>query len=290
HTAGEGNPVILPLGGIRTGDLIEAPPSGARLQFGLIFQMAKRMLAQSYRPDDGVYLSIADHPLMRHGPYRRDNLAMLLAMVTAEQVIGLDSTFDAYQSAYWKKRHAGREIFEQYLLKEWILTPERPLATWIAEEPYGSRLVAMTRPPRRSRTDETSGRQYVEGLPTKGRLGFSVRTDDRGRLVVDKIDVGRLAYASGLMEGDVIRQVDGRRVSSHRELIARILEGLQGLGATLSIQREGQPMTVVIQPLELSPYDEEYFWDDPEDFLYEPPKVPDSLLLRDTLQSEFDQQ
>ncbi|MBD3401881.1 hypothetical protein GF420_03220, partial [candidate division GN15 bacterium] len=47
HTAGEGNPVILPLGGIRTGDLIEAPPSGARLQFGLIFQMAKRMLAQS---------------------------------------------------------------------------------------------------------------------------------------------------------------------------------------------------------------------------------------------------
>lgn len=280
QTEGSGDPLIIPLGGTRQGGLTEAACYGARMQFNIIYQLARRMLAQADRPGNRNQ-AIASHPLMRPGAYRRDNLAMLLALVTAEQVIGLDSTFDAYQSAYWKNRHPGREVFEEYLLKEWILSPERPLATWIAQEPYSSRLVAATRPPRLTRLSESITRQRVEGLPIKGRLGFSVRIDDRNRLVVDKLDMNRLAFASGLQEGDVIRQVNGARVGTQKQLIELILEALDGIGATLSIQREGQPMTVILRPVEVSPLDEEFFWDDPQDFLYDPPVVGDSL--RDTV-------
>lgn len=274
QTAGEGDPLILPLGGTRVGGLTEAPAHGARLQFGLIYQLARRMLAQVDRPG-GAHLSIASHPLMQPGPYRRDNLAMLLALVTAEQVIGLDSTFDAYQSAYWKHRHPGREIFEEYLLKEWILTSDQPLSTWVAREPYGSRLVIATRPPRLPRPGDGVARQRVEGLPIKGRLGFSVSVDDRNRLVVDKLDPNRLAFLSGLQEGDIIRQVDGARVSSQKQLVQRILEGLNGIGATLSILRDSQPMTVVIRPVAVSDLDE-YYYEEPGDVMYDPPVAPDS--------------
>lgn len=275
-TSGEGDPLVIPLGGTRTGGLTEAPPSGARLQFGLIYQLARRMLAQVDRPENIADLSIASHPLMQPGPYRRDNLAMLLALVTAEQVMGLDSTFDAYQSAYWKHRHPGREIFEEYLLKEWILTPDRPLATWIAREPYGSRLVTAVRPQRPARAGDGAARQRVEGLPLKGRLGFSVGIDERNRLVVDKLDPERLAFASGLHEGDIIRQVDGARVTSQKQLIERIIRGLNGIGATLSIQRDGQPMTVILRPRQAAPLTDEYFWNEVDSPRYDYPQSPDA--------------
>jgi len=44
-------------------------------------------------------------------------------MVTAQEVIGLDSTYSTYKSHFWQKRFPGREVFEKYLLSDWILTP-----------------------------------------------------------------------------------------------------------------------------------------------------------------------
>ena len=44
---GEGDPVIIPLGGIKQGPLTEAAPDGGRMQLNLIYQLSKRMLAQT---------------------------------------------------------------------------------------------------------------------------------------------------------------------------------------------------------------------------------------------------
>jgi hypothetical protein len=277
-TVGGADPLVIPLGGMRRGILSEAAPTGAKQHLNLIYQLAHRMLAQAERSDDPFHRSMADHPLMQPGPYRRDNLAMLLTLVVGQQIIGLDSTYDAYQSAFWKQRTPGREVFERYLLSEWILSRERPLARWVVEEPLGSRLVALTRPPtRRRQTTAVGAREYIEGLPIKGRLGFSVKTNSSGRLVVDKIDINRLAFACGLREEDVIRHLDGRSIRTHKALIEKILAGLQEGGATLSITRDGQSTTVLIQPLDLDRDEDLYMWDDFEDSLYlMPPPTKDS--------------
>jgi hypothetical protein len=272
RTIGEGVPTIMPIGGVKRGQLTEAVPSGALQQLNLIYQLSHRMLAQPSQPRGASWMPVASHPLMQPSPYRRDNLAWLLTLVVAQHVIGLDSTFDAYQSQFWSRRHAGREVFEKYMLKDWILTPEQPLSDWVIREPYGSDLVSGTRPPRRSRLPEHgSTGQDVEGLPVKGQLGIAVTTDDRGRLVVNKIDIMRLAYACGLQEGDIIRQVDGARARNHKSLVERILRGLDSGGATLSVLRGGQPVTVVIQPVETAPEGEDYLWDYEDDSLYLPP-------------------
>lgn len=268
-TIGSADPLIIPIGGLKTGPLIEAATSGNRLTLNLIFQLSKRMLAQTVQPEDSIYLRIAEHPLMQPGPYRCDNLAMLLAIATCQNIIGLDSTYDAYHSAFWVEHTAGRQVFEQYFLNKWILTPDHTLADRIAEEPYGSRLVSITRPPRMPKRPVGSKNiVFIEGLPLKGQLGFSVRIDEANYPTVDTIDVYRLAYACGLRVGDRIRSVDGYRVKTHRQLVERILDNLEDGGAVLQVLRDDQIETVLIQPMFLPDmYDslyieEEYFLPD----------------------------
>jgi len=268
-TLGSADPLIIPIGGLKSGSLIEAAPSNNCMILNLVFQLSKRMLSQTVQPENSVYLGIADHPLMRPGPYRQDNLAMLLAIATSQNIIGLDSTRDAYHSAFWVAHSPGRRIFEEYFLNKWVLTPDRPLADWVAAEPYVSRLVSITRPPRPPRKPTSDKRKaFIEGLPLKGQLGFSVKIDETNYLVVDSIDIYRLAYACGLRVGDQIRSVDDYRVRTHRKLVEWILEGLEHGGATLQILRDGQVESVLIQRMILPDiYDslymgDEYFLDD----------------------------
>jgi hypothetical protein len=267
---GGSDPTVIAVGGKRQGVLAMAAPEGAVMQLNLIYQLAHRMLAQAERANDPFYSAMATHPLMRSGAYRRDNLALLLSLVTAQHILGMDSTLVAYQSAFWKDQTPGRQIFEQYLLPEWILTAERPLAQWIIDEPYTSRLVRLTRPPSKP-TTPTMGRHrvYVEGLPMKGELGFSVTVGDNNRLSVNQIDMYRLAYACGLREGDQIRSVEGKRLRTHKQMIEYVLEAYHQGGATLAIQREGDNMTVLIQPMDQFENEEGlFYYDGIEDTLF----------------------
>jgi hypothetical protein len=279
-TVGTCWPLVIPLGGMRRGPLIEAAPQGANMKLDLIYQLSRRNLAQADWPEDSRRLWIADHPLMRPGTFRRDNLAWLVALVTAQKILGIDSTYNAFHSAFWTQRTPAREVLDEYLLGEWILTPDRPLAKWVADEPSSSRLVVLSRPPRTPRPDTLARRQeYIEGLPLRGRLGFSVRRNDAGQLVVDKIDIYRLAYASGLREGDVIRRVDGSHPRNHRDLVEKILATLNKGGTTLQIIREGKSQTVVLEPTYLPYYEE-------NDSVWE--SYFDSLPIRDSLPEPAD--
>lgn len=248
-SVGSPEPMILPIDGFGNGEILEAAPRGRHQQLNLIFQLARRMLSQADQPERGVQLGISYHPLMRSGPLRRDNLAWLLALNAAQNVIGIDSTFDAYNSAFWVNQMPGRAILEDHLRQQWRLSPQQPLASWIEAEPYRSELVAITRPPQRSSHASSQPRMAIKDLPVDGELGFSVTIDETNRLVVDKIDVQRLAYASGLREGDRIYTVDGRRPRHHRELIEMILAGLDEVGmAVLQVIRDGHTTQVIIQP------------------------------------------
>lgn len=277
---GSSDPLILPIGGFGVGDKIEAAPSDNALKLGLVFQLSRRMLAQSIQPENAVYLNIAYHPLMRPGPYRLDNMAMLLALATSQSVLGFDATHDAWSSAFWKHHTPGQKILQDYLLNEWILTPTQPLSEWIAAEPYGSQLVTMTRPPKKELTSSLTPRLFVEGLPSAGRLGFSATLDESGYLVVQQIDQYRLAFACGLREGDRIVRVEGYRVRSHKDFVEKVLGYLERAGASIEIFRDGQPMMILIQEMELPDLNEL----DLNEIDSEGPPLLDSLYLDDSEQ------
>ena len=244
---GGSDPLVIPVGGMRRGDLAIAAPQGAIQQFNLIYQLAHRMLSQAERADDPVYRSMAGHPLMQPGPYRRNNLAMLLALVTSRKIIGNDSTLEAYQSDFWKQLTLGREVFEKFLLNQWVLTSDRPLVQWILDESPLSALVNATRPPLKTSDSTAIGLTSVVGLPVKGVLGMAVMLGENNRMTIEKLDTTRLAYACGLRPGDIIRSVDGRRPRSQRQMIEDILSGLDHGGATLTIVRNEAELTVVMR-------------------------------------------
>jgi hypothetical protein len=259
-TIGSGDPLIIPFGGIKYGSVIEAPPEGNRMKLLLAFQLARRMLTQADQPHRDIYLPVAYHPLMQPGPYRFDNLAMLLAINTCYNIIGIDSTVDAWQSAWWQNKFPGRHILQEYFLDQWILTPSQTLSDWILAEPYGSPLVAATRPPRPSSGSNEPARLHIEKLPLEGSLGMSMTVSRDNFPQIDKIDVYRLAYASGLREGDQIRRVDGALVRTHKDVVERILEGFDvNGGATLQIMRDSRVQSLVMIPLELLPFDEDRY-------------------------------
>jgi len=271
HKEGNGDPAIIPVGGVRKGALTESMPTDIRMQLNVIYQMAHRMLAQAERYDEGYQHPIARHPLMQPGVHRRDNLAMLLALVTCERLRGLDSTFAAYQSAFWQQRHPGREVFEKHLLTNWILSADQPLTRWVLDEPRNSQLVALTRPPRTVRTqDSNKSLEYIEDLPLKGSFGFSLKIDETNKRVIHKIDPDRIAFACGLREGDVIRSVDGQRIRNQRDMVEKVLATYRSGGSTLQIVRDSKSMAILLQPLDLG-YDDIGFdlWNE-TDSLYTP--------------------
>lgn len=250
---GSSDPLIIPLGSFGDGIVMEAAPEGSRLVLNLVYQLARRMLSQAVRPERAVQVPIAHHPLWRSGANRFDNLAMVLALSTCQSVIGIDSTFDAFGSAFWKQHHPGRAIFGKFFLNSWLLSPDRPLVDWVAAEAYNSELVRVTRPPRRTNTGPAQTNAVrIEGLPLRGDFGFSVALDGSGRLVVDKIDVERLAFACGLREGDRIYRAKGTRPRSHRDLIEKLFAGLDESGSvTLEVTRDEKSTLILIQPYDM---------------------------------------
>lgn len=247
-TIGSANPTIIPYGGISHGSLMKAVPNDNRLIFDLIFQLSGRMLDQAKIPAREIYYPAAGHPLMEPTPYRRDNLALTLALATAQNVLGYDSAMVALESSFIKQNMVGYKIFERYFLNKWILAPDRPLVSLIMAEPYGSSLVRGTRTPRIKKSNAYAGpRLFVEDLPIKGQLGFAVELNSSNQLYVSKIDPYRVGFMSGLIEGDVIRRVNGHIVRNQKAMIEAILETYYTGGATVQIMRDGSLETIILK-------------------------------------------
>ncbi|MEW6050531.1 MAG: PDZ domain-containing protein [Candidatus Zixiibacteriota bacterium] len=252
-TSGSAEPLLLPIGGVRQGSLIEAVPVGAVSTFNLIFHLSERMLAQATRPDASGFFFVANHPLMDPTPFRRQQLAMLLALAAGQELLGSDSTSAAYESIFWRRQFAARPLFEQYFKTNWILKPDHPLARWLADEPATSELVLATALPEEPSLERKPRRQFIEGVPLKGEFGFAARMNSSNRLIVEKIDETRLAYLCGLRQGDIINQVNGRRVASQRELIEEILKDFESSGALLQIARGSAKQTIFLRPTKSAP-------------------------------------
>ena len=279
-TPGSGNPMILALDGVGFSPLIEAVPDDVRMYLNLIFQLSRRLLSQPERSEDALSYAISRHPLMRPTAYRRDNLAMLLALTTCQNIFGYDSANTAYESKYWSRHFKGKETFERFFRNKWILSPSRTLADRILDESLNSALVNATRPPRvRRPIPKQQTPTAIAGISPTGRLGFSMKYNQLSQLVVDTLDVFRLGYANGLRSGDRIRRVEGKIVVSFRDLVGKLLVGLEQGGAEIEITRAGESMFLVFQPIVLPEFEEDYYEEDPE---------LDSLLFPDEDFSEED--
>lgn len=255
------NPMTIPLAGKKNGNQITPVPGGLSNYITLFQQLSKRLLAQTAYPGATPYF-IFGHPLMRKSPRRFDNLANLLALRTLSDFTNVDSVMAVFKSAHWKKREPGQEVLFDYFWDSWNLSADSTLAAHIASEPYGSRLVALTRPPVTRPRQASSWGDHQLQAPPAGRLGFSVAKDRSGFYKVVEVDSFKLAFASGLRTDDLIRNVDGSAPRNIKQLYASILENLDQ-GAHVNIVRNDEPDAVIIYPWADIPSPEELY--DPVD-------------------------
>lgn len=260
------NPVTIPLAGKKNGDRIIALPQGLSHYLTLFQQLAKRLLDQVSLPGSSNYY-IAGHPLLRKTPRRFDNMANLLALRTLSDFTNVDTLMAVFKSAHWKERELGQEVFFNYFWDKWHLSEDSTLASYIANEPYGSRLVALTRPPV-TRPRESGWGDHQLQAPPGGQLGFSVARDRSGFFKVVEIDSLKLAFVSGLRIDDYIRNVDGTAPRNIKALFTFILDKLPE-GAHVNIVRNDEPESVIIYPWADLPDDPELYYERQQPEIYD---------------------
>jgi len=243
------DPAMFPLEGIKTNNYVEAAPTGRHQLMNLIVLFSGRNIQQLFDPRS-IQHYLSDHPLLQQSGYRFDVLATTLALATAKYIIQPDSLELILASDSWKRHNPGWNTYKNHFRHDWVLTSETPLVTYLANEPYNSALVNLTRPPRINRPKPED---LIVVEPAKlsaggGRLGFSVIKTPLGLLEIVDIDTLGLGFISGLQIGDLIKRVNGEVVRSTRDLMGKIINKLDSDGVYMIVIREGQEVGILLLP------------------------------------------
>ena len=244
-------PPCFPLEAVRMEDYTEAGSTGMHQLLDLIKLMAGRNLMQ-YELPGTERNPISRHPLMQKSSFRFDLLTLTLTLATARYIIPPDSLERITQSVLWKRHNPGWEVYDNHFRYSWVLTPEQPLLFYLSREPYDSPLVSLTRAPRPPRTTQTGSEsgKTVELSAGGGRFGFSVTKAPTGLLQVVDVDTLGLAYANGLMPGDLIKRINGEIIRNARDLMSKMLDQIDANGVYMIIVREGQESGLLFLPIE----------------------------------------
>ena len=115
-----------------------------------------------------------------------------------------------------------------------------------------------------------------KGKVSRGWLGVSISDTEEGRVRIVAIEKESPAELADLEEGDLILKVEGKEISSAKELALETRRRKPGQNVTLEIERDGKKMKVKVK---LGEYPErevkrEIELKFPELFLPKPPKAP----------------
>jgi len=249
-TIGLYSPLVMPWEGIKTRDYTEGAPTGLRRFLNLIRLLCGRNLKQVNYPECSWYY-LHDHPLLQPSAYRFDNMAMTLTLAVAPNFIPPDSLRIIVSSDSWHRSFAGWTVFDDYFRNNWTISTDTTLAQNLANESYNSPLVELSMPPRQTRAErqqQSSKKEPIKLHAGGGRLGFSVVKTNSGLLEVADVDSTKIAYASGLMPGDVIKRVNGEIVRTARDLMGTILDKIDEEGVYMIVLRDGDETGVLLLP------------------------------------------
>ncbi|MFQ5606908.1 MAG: PDZ domain-containing protein [Candidatus Zixiibacteriota bacterium] len=238
------NPPTLPLGGRRRAGIIEAGPSAAERLIQLIHLLAHQLLDRAPRLEY-PHLKSA---LMKRSPYHSENMLNLLALSVAADILHYDAFLETINSPRFARRRPGYELLFSELWGIWTLSQSSPLISHLATEAFdGSvRFRADSSLAAQEIRREVSQIQSHRGLPPGGQLGLALEKVAGGFKVSDA-DPEKLAFAYGILEGDVIRSVNGLPAKKLREFYRELLNTYEAGGAELRIRRDNNEFTVTIK-------------------------------------------
>jgi len=115
-----------------------------------------------------------------------------------------------------------------------------------------------------------------KGKVSRGWLGVSISDTEEGRVRIVEIEKESPAELAGLEEGDTILEVEGKKISSAKELALETRRRKPGQNVTLEIERDGKKMKVEVKLGEFPEREvkREIEMKFPDLFLPKPPQPP----------------
>lgn len=237
-------PPTLPIGGRRLAGIIEAGPSGPERLIQLIHLLAHQLLSSVSRID---YPQL-NHALMKRSPFHRENMVNLLTLSVAADILHYDAFLKTINSATFARRHLGYDLLFADLWGIWTLSESSPLTSYLATETFDGaiRFKADSLLAARDIHREVALTEAQRGLPTGGQLGLALEKVASGYKVIES-DPEKLAFAYGILEGDVIHSVNGFSSKELREFYRELLSTYEAGGAKLKIRRDNDEFTIFIK-------------------------------------------
>jgi hypothetical protein len=238
------HPLVLALDAIRApgGREVPVPEDEDVRSLLLDHQLAHQLLDDpDFLPEDERAPAYG-HPLMSEGDFAVEALVNWLVYRTLEDMWGEERLERAASNEVWRAYNPSHGFVVDELEPRHRLSRTATLADWLAANPEGSEIF---------RVREAYLRQAnvpVEVVPaerertTGSEAGIDLGATYEGRIFVAYVDEGSPAARVGVLEGDVVRTIEGRLVGSDVAAAQAALDASWRDDAelNLSVEREGE--------------------------------------------------
>jgi hypothetical protein len=192
--------------------------------------------------------SAYDHPFMTPGSFEIESLVNWVTYAVLEELWGEDRLERATREELWRAYNPNHEFVVAELLGRHRLSRSDPLVEWLRDNPRGSEIFAVEEDyeERSGAVDEAVGGQAPGLSGTAYGIDLGARYD--GTIFVAYVDRGSPADRAGILQGDVLRSIEGRDVGTGIEDAQRRLSESweDNREINLSVMREGREIYVTL--------------------------------------------
>jgi hypothetical protein len=238
------HPLVLALDAIRApgGREVPVPEDEDVRSLILAHQLAHHLLDDpDFLPEDGRAPAY-DHPLMSDGDFAVEALVNWLVYRTLEDMWGEERVERATSDEVWRAYNPSHGFVVDELEPRHRLSRTATLADWLAANPEGSEIFHVREAYLRQANVPVDVVPAERERTTGSEAGIDLGATYEGRIFVAYVDEGSPAARVGVLEGDVLRTIEGRPVGSDVAAAQATLDASwrDNGELNLSVEREGE--------------------------------------------------
>ena len=237
------HPLVLALDAIRApgGGEVPVPQDEDVRSLLLAHQLAHHLLDDpDFLPED-ERAPAYDHPLMSNGDFAVEALVNWLVYRTLDDMWGEERLERAVSNEIWRAYNPSHDLVVDELEPRHRLSRTATLADWLAANPEGSEIFRVREAYLRQANLPVDMAEESERT-TGSDAGIDLGATYEGRVFVAYVDEGSPAAMVGVLEGDVLRTIEGRPVGSDVSAAQAALDASwrENGELNLSVEREGE--------------------------------------------------
>jgi hypothetical protein len=244
------HPLVLALEAIRApgGRDVPVPDDADVRSLLLAHQLAHHLLDDpDFLPEEDRAPAY-DHPLMSQGDFAVEALVNWLVYRALEDMWGAERVERAASDDVWRAYNPNHDFVVDELETRHRLSRTATLAEWLAANPDGSEIFRVRE--NYLRQANLPVQPLPEGPRTTGsEAGIELGASYEGEVFVAYVDEGSPAALSGVLEGDVVRTIEGRPVGSDVTAAQDALDASwrEDGELNLSVERGGEEIFMTIE-------------------------------------------